>query len=206
MTDGASPSGRAADFDSAIPGSSPGAPAMEEWRAVPKWEGYEASSLGRIRRLACVNPSGNRRLKERILEANPVGGYCGVVIGWPKRRMYVHRMVLLAFRGDPPAGQPHCRHLDGNKQNNRLSNLAWGSPHENALDREKHGTQAKPSAKLNEFKVRCILALLAQAATQYKIASLFGLKQSSVNDIARGRTWRSVPRPEIIRVRRRRKP
>jgi hypothetical protein len=50
----------------------------------------------------------------------------------------LHRLVLEAFIGPRPQGMV-CRHLDGNKLNNRLSNLLWGTPAENAADRVLHG-------------------------------------------------------------------
>lgn len=54
-------------------------------------------------------------------------------------RLRVHRLVLLAFVGEPPADRPHGLHNDGNKDNNALTNLRWGNDSENTLDRVKHG-------------------------------------------------------------------
>lgn len=49
----------------------------------------------------------------------------------------VHRLVLRAFVGACPPGQV-CRHLNGDKKDNRLSNLAWGTLLENRQDRTRH--------------------------------------------------------------------
>src|SRR5262245_52174442 len=51
----------------------------------------------------------------------------------------VHRLVLEAFMGPCPPGL-QCRHLDGNRQNNRLDNLTWGSASDNEADKRHHGT------------------------------------------------------------------
>lgn len=51
----------------------------------------------------------------------------------------VHHLVLETFTGPRPEGM-ECRHLDGNPANNALSNLKWGTAHENYLDRVEHGT------------------------------------------------------------------
>jgi hypothetical protein len=52
-----------------------------------------------------------------------------------------------------------CRHLDGNRSNNRLDNLAWGTPLENGADKARHGTakgERNGRAKLTAAKVRRI--------------------------------------------------
>ena len=54
-------------------------------------------------------------------------------IGGRFKAFKVHQAVLMAWVGPRPAGML-CRHLDGNKWNNRLDNLAWGTPRENTDD------------------------------------------------------------------------
>ena len=56
------------------------------------------------------------------------------------RTVYVHELVLLAFVGPRPAMDERCeiRHLDGDKTNNHLSNLKYGTVKENAADRKLH--------------------------------------------------------------------
>ena len=56
----------------------------------------------------------------------------------------VHRLVIEAFAGPPDDGH-ECRHLDGDKTNNRIDNLVWGTRSENAFDRVRHGTHATGS-------------------------------------------------------------
>jgi hypothetical protein len=59
----------------------------------------------------------------------------------PSRK--VHTLVLEAFVGPRPDGMV-TRHLDGDPSNNRLSNIAYGTPRENSLDRVRHGRGSKP--------------------------------------------------------------
>lgn len=51
---------------------------------------------------------------------------------------YIHRLVLLAFKGPPPDEHriEGC-HKDGDPTNNRPSNLYWGTSVENAADRKR---------------------------------------------------------------------
>lgn len=119
-----------------------------EWRAIPGWEGmYEVSSDGRVRSLDRWGMQGTTRrwYRGRTLSATPNGrgsgaGYLTVSL---KRRghrtpMLIHRAVLLAFRGPRPPGGLG-RHLNGDCQDNRPENLAWGTYSENARDTVRHG-------------------------------------------------------------------
>lgn len=65
-------------------------------------------------------------------------GHLAVWLGRGRQRL-VHRVVLEAFVGPCPEGM-ECRHVDGNPANNRLDNLAWGTPKENFEDSARHGT------------------------------------------------------------------
>lgn len=113
----------------------------EEWREIPGTGGwYEASSLGRIRSLDRTverhMPDGRilpRRVKGRVLvqSANPAG-YLSLALRTPSGEINAntHRLVALAFLEGDGAGLD-VNHIDGNKANNRPSNLEWCSRAEN---------------------------------------------------------------------------
>ncbi len=108
----------------------------EEWRAAVGWEGYDISNQGglRSRRQSSNNPKvmrpGNSRGRLRF----------GLRDGTGKRTYrFIHQLVLETFVGPCPQGMI-CRHLDGNKTNNRVENLCWGTSLENAQDKFIHGT------------------------------------------------------------------
>lgn len=104
----------------------------ERWAPIPGTGGqYEASSIGRIR---------NRAGKVRRANRNSKTGYfqIGLRYGGVDRSLYVHSLVLEAFVGPRPE-HAVTRHLNGNPADNRLENLAWGTPSENARDRVRHG-------------------------------------------------------------------
>lgn len=108
-------------------------PLHEEWRPVVGMEGkYEVSDHGRVW-------SWPRRRPLTLVET-PLG-YLVVCLSRPpgSTTRKVHRLVLEAFVGPAPEGA-ETRHLDGDKHNNWLSNLAWGTSLENAADTCAHGT------------------------------------------------------------------
>lgn len=118
---------------------------MEEWRDIPGWEGmYQASDHGRIRSLD-RNVTGSRgndiSLRGKVLRQNAdKAGYLRVTFSrnGKETRMYAHRVILSAFKGEA-SDDMAVRHLDGNPKNNSLDNLAWGTYSENNYDIVRHG-------------------------------------------------------------------
>ena len=103
--------------------------AAEQWLPIPGHPGYDASSHGRIR----SRREHRHRCTVRILKPSTTDrGYLKVNLG-RTRQMYVHRLVLLAFTGQPPRPDDHGDHLDWNRTNNRPENLRWLSPVENSV-------------------------------------------------------------------------
>ena len=108
-------------------------PDIERWSPIPGAEPYEASTWGNVRN----STTGH------TLSASSSAGYPSVMLSLEggAGRAYVHRLVLMAFAGMPRDGQIGL-HGDGDKTNNRLENLRWGTYSENALDSVRHGTHA----------------------------------------------------------------
>jgi len=122
-------------------------PAAEEWRPVVGYEGtHEVSDLGRVRVLARRDARGWRR-KAAMLRPWPrsEGRYLCVTlcVNAVAVKRYVHDLVLEAFEGPRPEGN-EGRHLDGCNTNNARTNLAWGTPAQNAQDKLRSGTYYRP--------------------------------------------------------------
>lgn len=120
----------------------------ERWLPVPGYEGlYEVSDQGRVRSLdrIVVMKNGRRRpTPGKILkpEFRRNTGYHGVALSKDgiSRTHYVHRLVLMAFRGLPGPGQEGC-HGNDIRTDNRLENLRWDTHHANVhdcIDRGRH--------------------------------------------------------------------
>lgn len=148
--------------------------------------------------------SGQPGWRKRKLSCQPETGYWYVSLyrngkSW---RPLVHRLVLKTFVGPCPPGH-ECRHTDGDKSNNALSNLSWGTKLENAADtiqlgRQVHG-ERHHSAKLTESQVRGILQELAEGKkSQQQLAEEHNCNQMSISKIKRGVSWKHVPRPVVL--------
>lgn len=110
-----------------------------------------------------------------------------------------HIIVLTTFVGPCPDGL-WARHLDGNPANNRLSNLKWDTPSNNAQDRITHGTQIQGEthhlATLTATQVAEVKRRLVDGERQRHLALEFGVDVGTICMIANDRTWKSVPWPD----------
>lgn len=124
----------------------------EDWRAVAESDGrYEVSSLGRVRRAERWTQNGTGwylRSGRMMTLSRTSAGYLKVDMrlrgsdgsrhGGGGRNRSVHTLVMEAFFGPCPDGQ-EVLHGNGDKADNRLSNLRYGTRSENNLDAVKHG-------------------------------------------------------------------
>ncbi len=120
---------------------------METWLSVPGYEGsYEVSNFGNVRSVTRQVPYGRHpgmTYKGRQLKKfRSKNGYLQVKLSFAgsTRTTYVHELVLRAFVGARPftVERGEIRHLDGNKTNNALENIVYGTVTENAADRIRH--------------------------------------------------------------------
>lgn len=135
----------------------------ERWLPIPGYEGrYDVSDLGHVRSWSVRNR--NAAPRSKALQPHSTG-YPRLMLysgGGRYANRFVHQLVAAAFIGPRPPGQ-QVRHLDGNRSNPRLTNLAYGTQSENALDAVRHGTN------VNAAKTHCRLGHPYDAANTYTI-------------------------------------
>lgn len=117
----------------------------ERWRKVIGYEeSYEVSSLGKVRSVDRILPHsryGTWKLNGRILHTILSGGYLAVNLSkeGTSRYIRIHRLVAAAWIGPCPEGQ-QVRHGPNGKLDNSISNLCYGTPSEDGLDKRRDGT------------------------------------------------------------------
>ena len=182
--------------------------ATEEWRNIPGYPGYQASSLGRVRSLdKKVRCRGGFRLRPgRVLA--PVTHHTGYTlytlhIGNRQKSAFGHRLVMDAFVGPLPDGYVTC-HKDGSRQNNRLCNLRYGTKASNEQDKRGHGTYQKeeqnPRAVFSLEKVVTIRQLRAAGASVKHLAQQFNNRPGHISKICTGFLWPDAPGPLTRRI------
>jgi len=111
----------------------------EGWRDVVGYEGYyQVSNLGRVR---SVRRKG--RPVARIMPPRPGNEYGHLSVQLSKesrtKTITVHKLVTAAWIGPKPEGKQVCHGPKG-KLDNSVSNLCYGTVHQDRLDMRRDGT------------------------------------------------------------------
>ena len=118
----------------------------EIWKPVKGYEtNYQVSNLGNIRSIKSSQGNYRERPKKAFIGTN---GYY-VVNLWKDNKgssHSLHRLVCIAFL-DNPDNKPTVNHIDGNKENNEISNLEWATQSENLIHAAETGLIDKEACK-----------------------------------------------------------
>jgi hypothetical protein len=108
---------------------------------------------------------------------------------------YVHRLVMMAFKGRCPRGK-NVNHRNGNRQDNQLINLEYTTYKQNIRHAVENGLRFGQSAeqngmaKLDWHKVRRIRKLYKLGVFQGELARIFRVTISPIRRIVRGDSWK----------------
>ncbi|UPT99334.1 NUMOD4 motif-containing HNH endonuclease [Bradyrhizobium barranii subsp. apii] len=168
---------------------------VETWKEIPGFPDYELSTFGRLRR--CKHCA-SRASKLRVLPGRGRGGhgrkYLTIGLYRKVHHPLLHRIMLETFVGPSPSTRHQGAHGDGDTSNNRLDNLRWATPKENAADRIKHGKQVRgtssPNTSLSDIQIDAIRAISARGVGIFLIAAAVGVGATSVGRIVRGETYK----------------
>lgn len=175
----------------------------EVWGDIPGYEGfYQASNLGQIRSLPRQEkrPNGKSRFRPgRLLKGKlSRNHYWSVNLckDGTSRWTEVHRLVAMVFLPDF-SKEMIVHHVDHNRQNNRVSNLAmmYWSEHTRyhvRLGQKNKSIRRNPHV-LTVAQVKEIRELIASHVTKSKIAEMFNVNNATIGRIANGHTWKRIP-------------
>ena len=153
----------------------------EIWKAIPNYPDYEVSSKGRV-----------RNKKGRLLSPYFASGrYLAISLSRDKlsKKRYIHSLVLEAFSGPCPNGM-ECAHNNGQKQDNRISNLRYDTHVGNCADRMKHGSAPKGESHPNsKLKAGDVIAIRKSIDSSSSLSRKYGVARSRISRIRSRLEW-----------------
>ena len=158
---------------------------QEMWKDIPGYSGkYQISNLGRVLSFKRHTP---RYLKPKTQPST--GKLCVQLSDGSSVTKCIHTLVAEAFIGPRPKGLV-IRHLDGDKTNNKIDNLAYGTHKENIADAIKHGTHFGHNRRvLTDDQVRLVRS---RQEPLLVLAKRFGVSRHTLYDCVNRITYQNI--------------
>jgi len=154
---------------------------------------WSAHRKGRIPRGACSRWLDRRDWTLRQPWRDPEGYLHHTLVretAGSRQRIALHILVATTFLGPRPEGLV-VAHLDGDKSNNRLENLAYVTQRENIEHKRDHGTMhcgdRSHLSRLTDHQCSRMLDCLGAGFSRREVAGAFGATVSHVAALKTGR-------------------
>ena len=150
------------------------------WKTIEEMKNYEISEYGEIR----------NKKTGKLLKLNPdKDGYFRVCLSENNHHVtrIVHRLVAQAFI-ENPLKKETVNHIDGNKQNNHISNLEWATVTEQNRHALKTGLRNMKndgcSKKVAQYDMKMNLIQTFPSANEAR--RQLGYSQGHISEVCRG--------------------
>lgn len=161
----------------------------EIWKPIPNTLNYFVSNLGRIK-VTKSKRYPNGIIKDSSSLYKDRDGYPYISyrdIEGKFKGSSVHRLVAKSFIPNFDESKTCVNHIDGNRGNNKVTNLEWVTPKENVYHSFQHGKRKECKniprfTKLTDYQVSQI-DFLRNYYSLKKIADLFNISYTSIKNI-----------------------
>ena len=170
----------------------------ELFKDITGYEGsYQVSNLGNVKTLEREIFSNSKLIyiqKEKILKHYKTKeGYLSVILykNSKQKHFLIHRLVAECFL----LNKNQCvNHIDGNKMNNKISNLEWVTNSQNHIHAYETGLKLRGEncnmSKLTEKEVLSIRNM--KGITQQEIANIYNVSRKCISKILNRQTWNHI--------------
>ena len=170
---------------------------MKQWKFIRGSKYLQVNEDGNVRVISSsiVRKDGKPyTIKEHIIKPYKIKcGYLAIHLHYDlDQSALVHRLVMEAFCPIDNMESFDVNHKDGDKTNNKLSNLEWCTKIENMAHARNTGLfhpenrfgEKHPMCKLSSADVQKIRDLLAEGKhTQHSIAVMYGVNDTTIHEI-----------------------
>lgn len=174
----------------------------EIWKDIPGHENsYRVSNMGNVCSVDRIDHTGRRRKSVSLKPTITYKGYLTVhtCLYGKSRSWFVHKLVLMTFVGPCPDNN-QINHKNGDRKDNRLTNLEYVTPHENSMHAFKYGRRRSNltgdkhwSAKLVANEIKAIRLLYGSGKyTQIDLADIFHVGQGHIGKIINREKWTHI--------------
>lgn len=169
----------------------------EIWKDIPGYEGlYEVSNRGNVRSLdrLCLGSDGRREFHrgQQLKPQTLWNGYQEVYLsnregGVKRKHRTLHSLVAEAFLGPRPP-KHDIMHLDGDRGNNRVENLKYGTRAENLHQTYEYGGTAA-NGKLTKAEAIEAIQRLVRGEDPQSLAREYNVNSAAMYHIKNGTSF-----------------
>lgn len=152
---------------------------------LPGYPGYHISKLGKVYSRWDINGKGVLRVRWHLKRPQPnrLGRLLvGITNGKKTKKFQVHRLVAMVYIPNPN-NYPNVCHKDNNPQNNRASNLYWGTQKMNMNQASLEGRMVSKvkglPKKLSDLQISYIPKLFERGFSYRDIPYIFNREAST---------------------------
>lgn len=165
----------------------------DDAREIVDFQGYRVTRDGRIQSQWRRGTTVFSKEWRDLSFSKDSKGYPGLTICNRTRRwkVRIHRLIAAAFVPNPD-NLPCVRHLDGSRDHNAASNLAWGTYTDNENDKKAHGTWEigrESAGKLTKEQRGAAARWAADGLSQKEIAKRLNVSRPTVTRLLNKTTW-----------------
>lgn len=178
---------------------------MVSYRDIPDFPGYRVSDNGLVLSCKAKKFLGYRYGSVSYLSENwhylkatkNADGYMTVALYRDSVRFAkrVSVLILEAFVEPRPAGMEAC-HENGNRSDDRLSNLRWDTAKRNHADKFIHGTnpagEKNPAHVLTARDVKLIRERINNGESDKNLGNEFGVHSTTIRLVRIRKTWKHI--------------